>query len=91
MTQSEDAASPVSSGETPTVAATTPDPRRYFESRERHGGTGGCEVVSDAHDDEARDPLGLGTSHGRVRPFGKVLCVEVAMRVDEARLHDAGS
>ena len=39
MTQSEDAASPVSSGESPTVSAATPDPRRYFESRERHGGT----------------------------------------------------
>jgi MoaA/NifB/PqqE/SkfB family radical SAM enzyme len=38
MTQSEEAALPVSSGETPTVPATTPDPRRYFESRERHGG-----------------------------------------------------
>jgi MoaA/NifB/PqqE/SkfB family radical SAM enzyme len=39
MTQSEDAASPVLSGESPTVPATAPDPRRYFESRERHGGT----------------------------------------------------
>jgi MoaA/NifB/PqqE/SkfB family radical SAM enzyme len=39
MTQSEEAASPVASGESPTVPATTPDPRRYFESRERHGGT----------------------------------------------------
>jgi MoaA/NifB/PqqE/SkfB family radical SAM enzyme len=39
MTQSEDAASPVSSRESPTGPATAPDPRRYFESRERHGGT----------------------------------------------------
>ena len=39
MTQSEEAASPVSSGKSPAVSATAPDPRRYFESRERHGGT----------------------------------------------------
>jgi MoaA/NifB/PqqE/SkfB family radical SAM enzyme len=40
MTQSEEAASPISSGESATVPATaSADPRRYFESRERHGGT----------------------------------------------------
>ena len=40
MIQSEEAASPISSGESETVPAIAPaDPRRYFESRERHGGT----------------------------------------------------
>ena len=40
MTQSEEAASPISSGRSDSRAnRRVADPRRYFESRERHGGT----------------------------------------------------